>query len=214
MTSRHVFAAAGLLAVLASLTTPGAAAVPEEEKEISRQASGIIGLHVENDLFAGSDRGYTNGFKLVWLSPEIGSGRGRGLPFFASPQSRRYVSVSIGQNIFTPQDIWRRNLIIDDRPYAGFTYGTVGFYARGPAVLDGFEAMIGIVGPASLGGNVQRFLHRTFGWTRPEGWSNQIKNELILGIGADRKWKVRKPDPTGVFEWDAIARAHGSLTAP
>ena len=222
--ARDVFAAAGLLAVLASTPILGAAENPEAEKETSRPPSGIIRLHVENDIFARTDRGYTNGFKLVWLSPEIGPGPAcmilpgflgnlaRRLPFSAPPQSRRYLSVSIGQNIFTPEDIWRRNLIVDDRPYAGFTYGTVGFYARGPSVLDGFEATIGVVGPASLGGDVQKFLHRTFGWTRPEGWPNQIKNELILGFGADRKWKVRKPDPTGVIDWDAIVRAHGRIS--
>jgi lipid A 3-O-deacylase len=224
MIFRDVFAAAGLLAVLSFAAIPGTAASPESAKGTSRKASGTIGIHVENDIFAGTDRGYTNGFKLVWLSPEIGPGPGhlpltgflgnlaRRLPFFATPVSRRYLSLSLGQNIFTPQDIWRRNLIIDDRPYAGFTYGTLGFYARGPSVLDGFEATIGVVGPASLGGDVQKFLHRTFGWTRPEGWPNQIKNELILGFGADRKWKVRKPDPTGVFDWDAIVRAHGRIS--
>lgn len=222
--SRAFLAAAGFLAALFFAGIPGAAANPETTDEKSAPPAGLVAFHVENDLFTGTDRGYTNGFKLVWVSPEIGPEPGRmrlsgllgtlarRLPFSAIPESRRYLSLSFGQNIFTPEDIWRRNLIFDDRPYAGFTYGAVGFYARGPSVLDGFEATIGVVGPASLGGDVQKFLHRTFGWTRPEGWPNQLKNELILGLSADRKWKVRKPDPTGAFDWDAIARAYGRIS--
>ena len=44
------------------------------------------------------------------------------------------------QNIYTPGDISRTDLVPDDRPYAGITYGGVGFHAvgvRAPGALAG-----------------------------------------------------------------------------
>ena len=40
------------------------------------------------------------------------------------------MSVSIGQDIYTPEDTDRKDLIEDDRPYAGIIYVSTGFHNK------------------------------------------------------------------------------------
>jgi len=186
-----------------------------------RKPSGTFGLFVENDVFALSDGGYTNGVKLVWLSPGLGDGPGKGrvprwldtmsrkLTPSRTPDRRRFVSVALGQSMFTPEDILRKDLVRNDRPYAGYTYATLGFHRVSPSSMESFELDIGIVGPRSFAGDIQKFLHRVFHWSYPEGWANQLRNELALGIAYDHKWKVRPAGKTGEGNWDLITHAGG-----
>jgi lipid A 3-O-deacylase len=71
--------------------------------------------------------------------------------------------------IYTPEDIGRRDLIPDERPYAGWTYGGLffqrsrpisanDFYEKPGDSIGSFEALeidLGIVGPSSLSQNAQ-----------------------------------------------------------
>ena len=97
------------------------------EESGAKKPSGVYGFYLDNDLFAGTDRGYTNGLKFVWVSPGL-NGRptdfrlpgwldflSRKLCLARAPGSRRFVSAFLGQNIFTPNDIERFDLIVWDR---------------------------------------------------------------------------------------------------
>ena len=88
------------------------------------------------DLFSDTDRNYTNGVKISLISPDLISFVESGklpewslkyiykLPFINDPDPalKRKVEFSIGQNMYTPADISRSDLIVNDRPYAGWTY--------------------------------------------------------------------------------------------
>ena len=203
----------------AALLVLGCAAWTED-----RKPAGTFGLFLENDVFALSDGGYTNGVKLVWVSPGLGEGPGKGrvprwldtmsrtLTPSRKPDRRRFISIALGQSIFTPEDILRKDLILNDRPYAGYTYAALGFHRAASSSMESIELDIGIVGPDSFGGNIQEFLHRVFDWSYPEGWANQLKDELALGVAYDRKWKVRPEGKTGQANWDLITHAGGSAS--
>ncbi|NIT29347.1 MAG: DUF2219 family protein, partial [Candidatus Aminicenantes bacterium] len=45
------------------------------------------------------------------------------LPFSSDESRLRNIALSVGQKMFTPRDITRRELIPEDRPYAGWLYG-------------------------------------------------------------------------------------------
>ena len=49
------------------------AAAPAQSQEVSRAAGDhwTFSLYFENDLFADTDRRYTNGIKLSWVSPDL-----------------------------------------------------------------------------------------------------------------------------------------------
>jgi lipid A 3-O-deacylase len=119
--------------------------------------SWTFSLRLENDLFNGTDRFYTNGIKLNWISPELDwfsdldwikkEGFAQEyvksiisrLPYSEDESRQRNFSISIGQMMYTPGDTQARELIIDDRPYAGWLYGSLAFHSKNFRDLDTFE---------------------------------------------------------------------------
>ncbi|MBM4346519.1 MAG: lipid A deacylase LpxR family protein, partial [Deltaproteobacteria bacterium] len=106
------------------------------------------------------------------------------------PGYQRNIGLSLGQNIYTPEDISRRDLIKGDRPYAGWTYLALTFHVKNTAKMDVFEVTMGLVGPASLAEETQRIVHRWLDTHDPKGWRNQLKNEVGVNIGWQRNWRL------------------------
>jgi len=61
-------------------------------------------------------------------------------------------------------------VIEDDRPYAGWLYGGVGFVSVSDERLDNIELNVGMVGGASFAEDVQKTWHKWFDFQRPNGW--------------------------------------------
>ena len=116
----------GTMAMLVSAPALGA----EETK--SDKEIGTFSFQLENDLFSGTDRHYTNGIRLSWLSPDGDTVDSLELvrdtlETFAldatgrdSENNQIRFGLSLGQDMYTPEDRASRNLIIDDRPYAAW----------------------------------------------------------------------------------------------
>ncbi len=103
------------------------------------------------------------------------------------------VSFILGQNIFTPEDISNPNLIVNDRPYAGWLYFGIGLIDPHEKAdipyFDIVELDLGIVGPESYAQDVQTWWHKNISDSpRPEGWDNQLKNEAGILLNLERKW--------------------------
>ena len=139
-----------------------------------------ITVVVENDSLgtAGTDKNYTSGVRLSYLDinlkpPKAARALDRVIPTFGINETSS-VTYSIGQNIYSPQNIEERAQDPDDRPWAAHLYGSMGLVTVTDNHLDEIEASIGIVGPAALGNRhknsytltLQRIvLHRTDGQT-------------------------------------------------
>ena len=107
MNSNGFLVGAALWAVLAA-----AGPIRAAEDKKPQAPPGIFGLYIENDLAAGTDRYYTNGLKVLWVSPELGDGEGqlrapgwidfltRRLPLLQTQSARRFFSLSLAQAIF------------------------------------------------------------------------------------------------------------------
>lgn len=94
-----------------------------------------------------------------------------------------YVHYKIGQNMYAPGDLSRKDHIVGDRPYAGLLYGGVGYeFFRDPqsAWTHYGEAIFGMVGPAAFCGHTQRFIHKILDCRDPQGWHNQLHNEFVV----------------------------------
>ena len=178
-------------------------------------------FYLENDIFGGTDRHYTNAFRLTWISqdlteydedtrlPRWGLPIIRKMPLINRPGFQRNIGLSIGQNIYTPKDISRRDLIKDDRPYAGWTYLAIAFHVKNTFKLDVFEVTMGMVGPASLAEETQKIIH---GWLKskePKGWNHQLRNEPGLTIGWQRNWRLLIKNVGNDFGFDLIPRIGG-----
>jgi lipid A 3-O-deacylase len=171
--------------------------------------SHYFNVQFENDLFgSGEDSHYTHGARLSYLTGEklthfedkLKSTVLAPIPKFFIPKTRR-ISFILGQNIFTPADISRSDLILNDRPYAGWLYLGAGFITEGGEdikFMESLEINLGVVGPAALGDEVQTEWHRLIDVERPKGWTHQLENEPGLILFYERKWPLRpKSEPLG-----------------
>jgi hypothetical protein len=124
-------------------------------------------------------------------------------PFFDASKTSG-IFYSLGQNIYTPDNISSSQVDTNDRPWAAFLYGSMGTITRPAPYSDEIEATLGIVGPAALGSLSQRVLHRRItGGPKARGWSHQLKNEpggmlswqrswpYIAAGGMNREWILR-----------------------
>lgn len=169
---------------------------PTEEEKILRpqeDTRGTFSFTLENDYFAGEDDGYTNGFRLSWLSSESGvphwlESGADWFPLFSSKGHKRY-GFAMGQTMYAPDDLTQRNLIANDRPYAGLLYGSVGVLSDTGYRLDNLQLSLGVVGPASLAAQTQDAVHHLRGSTDPQGWDNQLENEPAVILSYERKWR-------------------------
>lgn len=153
---------------------------------------------LENDVFFGSDRNYTNGVQVEWV-------QGHDLKDISSeaPSIWRWACTQLGcgghqrvtshhklgQLMYTPENIEDPAPQPLDRPWAGLLY-----YAQEHVFLspEGTEStrlvgQFGVIGPAAFSKDTQTLVHRLVGAPRPLGWKNQSGNELVGLVMVERK---------------------------
>ena len=159
---------------------------PDDTTKRPLDKSAFLTLQFDNDFFGGSDSHYTNGMRIAYLSPEgavpiLMRRFGEVVPLFGSTHNMR-VSFSLGQNIYTPEDITLDDPPSNDRPYAGWLYAGFGLLSDNGTWLDKLELDLGMVGPYSFAKETQTEWHRIFGFNKPEGWGKQIKTEPGINL--------------------------------
>ena len=120
----HHFKKLALLALFLGFSQPTSAQENTPEAAEHSEKRNIWSLTSENDKYGtrGSDRNYTNGLRLsmmqpVDLPPKLMQFLADHTPFFRY-RDETYMLYSIGQNIFTPQDITVAEPQPNDRPWA------------------------------------------------------------------------------------------------
>jgi hypothetical protein len=196
-------AAAGLLALAvcagaAPLRAQDAASDPPGRGAGGAGSRGTFNLVLENDRIANTDRHYTHGTYLSYVTgdgavPKWAAEAGGALPGLAGEIDR--VGFVLGQTIFTPDDIAVRRPIRDDRPYAGYLYGGMRLYAEQlrPAAPDGlqtWELNLGLIGPRSQAEDVQNGVHQLIDVQQANGWHHQLDHEPTVNLYYERKWRL------------------------
>ncbi|HEX8172343.1 MAG TPA: lipid A deacylase LpxR family protein [Thermoanaerobaculia bacterium] len=181
-------------------------------------AQTTFSLQEENDShLSGTDRGYTNGTRLLWTWRPAATSRldrlatrlcGRG-----SSDCDRIVSAGIGQTMYTPENLAARGRILFDRPYGGWLFGVLMIDATHPKTNDHFEFYAGVIGRDSHAADAQRFVHQhvTPAATDPEGWDNQIGEWAGVLASYERSvtlWPAQ--DRTSGIRWFDVTPAIGA----
>lgn len=156
-------------------------------------------LLFENDVFFNTDRDYTNGVQFAYTTgpdqtKDWAVDTARLLPFFA-PTGEARTAFALGQNIYTPQDTDLFNPPPTERPYAGFLYGAIGLMEQCPdkTRLDQIQLQLGIIGPASLAEDAQKWVHSIIHNAKPAGWHTQLRDEPGLALIYERSLKLIPP---------------------
>jgi lipid A 3-O-deacylase len=182
----------------------------------------IISIQFENDFFGGgTDRHFSHGTRIECLTPPIQviTDAADKLPWFRSERARSPTdefeargSLSLGQNIYTPEDTTSSQLIRDDRPYAGWLYLGFGLVAnQGTKRYDKLELEIGLVGPYSFAEDVQTFWHSLFGLQVPKGWNNQLKTEPGAVLYYEQTRRVERQNVGFGLDVDMLPHFGGAL---
>lgn len=158
----------------------------------------------ENDsLYFNSDKHYTQGFRLSFLSPPLKQGGwtddvfdlvGKIPTIFANgASSQRRVAWFLGQSIFTPKNLGIKPPDPHDEPYAGWLYVGPSLLQDSGDQLENLELDLGVVGPPALGRQIQNDWHQLVGIHQAQGWSNQLQNEPGAVISYERFWRLPAP---------------------
>lgn len=163
--------------------------------------NGTLGLYMENDLFAGTDRYYTSGVKLSWSSPDLARLEDTPysspflplfnlLPYIHDDHYQKNLVFALGQNIYTPDNTETTSLIENDRPYAGWLYVGFGVVWKTAQVRNSLILNLGVVGPYSYAQESQRLIHELRDIDYPQGWDNQLNNEFgaVLVYSRTLRW--------------------------
>lgn len=157
-----------------------------------KDTKGVWSFSIENDFFADDDNGYTNGFHLSYMSPEIVPewlvNTANIMPLMNTDGNKRW-GFEIGQSMFTPDDISLTNPPLTDQPYAGWLYVSALLMSDNDDSLDTFNISLGVVGPSALGEQVQDTVHNLIDYQEPQGWDYQLKDEPAILVSYDRKFR-------------------------
>jgi lipid A 3-O-deacylase len=200
--------------VLAIVFLAGAL-VPLTVEAAKHSDGGTVTFVLENDTFIGVDRYYTNGVQVFWTpratrQPDWARKVARQIPWLPEEGVVRH-GYAYGQSIFTPSDTALVEPPVDDRPYAGWLYGTVGLTVVQGRQLDQLSLTLGVVGPASLAEQAQTIIHDVLGGDEPRGWHTQLSNEPGVVLTYQRSWRGLAPVTLLGLELDFIPHIGGTL---
>lgn len=187
---------------------------------------GTLTFQLENDLFYGADKHYTNGLRLSWVSPkpEEMPDRLKGLRerlklLGLNNNEDTRLGLALAQEMYTPADRHRADLIVDDRPYAGWLYVAASLHSKTEINALGFEQMLdsveldlGVVGPHAYAKEAQDLIHDIRLFERFDGWHNQLQDEPGALLMYERKFRLTPVAawPAGL-KFDVVPHVGGSI---
>ncbi len=169
----------------------------------TRAHAGSLETIVDNDTdafvpgAATTDRYYTQGARFTWFGDPGAMPRwaDRVAARLGGDGEARRFGLAVGQEIYTPDAISLARAIPDDRPYAGWLYGSAFLTTRSERRLRTLELSAGMLGPASLAHEAQVWWHDELGIREPRGWGWQLADEpgLLVRVQEKRRpWGYRR----------------------
>jgi len=138
-------------------------------------------FNYDNDYFSGTDENYTQGYSLELVTPILEKNPANYL-LLTSKNSEVKYGLAIEHIGFTAPDIGSPEIQLGDRPFAAaimlksFTINTDTLAkSRITSSLN-----LGLIGPGAFGEEMQEGIHKITGNTIPQGWRNQIKNDVVV----------------------------------
>lgn len=207
------------------------AAHADRDSPLPDWGGGYLTTYLDNDLFANTDRDYTNGARMSWISSnrditDLGSfqrmlRRLSGDPDslkifqkvtgFEDPEDIQYnYGFSLTQLMFTPESAAPYVQPAGERSYAGWLGMGFSLHVKDDRILNSIEFMVGTTGSNSLAENSQDFIHSIRGIDKFNGWDYQIPNEITADLSFVQKrradfvkWKYGAVRMDGLTEWGA-----------
>ena len=144
-------------------------------------------LSYANDVFAQTDRYYTQGVEFQLWHPRL---HRVDVLRLLSPIALRQISYSAAviHDTYTPSTIRSDSILRGDRPYAALAavrfegYSTNGVTRRSTLSAS---VTLGVIGPPAGGREIQTAIHRATGDFIPLGWQHQIRTDALVNYGLE-----------------------------
>ncbi len=145
---------------------------------------------MENDANVDTDLGYTHGASLSLLFYRGDTQNSfLNIPFTSFQNRNNFISFTYANQMFTPYDLDKEQIIKDDRPYAGYSYIEIGLHQTSKSNADSLTLQTGIVGPSSGMEDLQALFHKSIDARDAAGWKYQLDNEFIVQLNYMHKWR-------------------------
>lgn len=169
-------------------------------------------INYENDFFAAFDRDYTQGILIEKVHPGLSRFPFMKILWHPAHDQIKY-GLAIEHNAYTPNDIAAYDIQYGDRPYAGVlllkSFLIADDFNRKERISVSFST--GVIGQAAGGEQMQRTIHHWINYMQPEGWHNQIQNDLVLNYQVNLEKQIYQYDHLFLLSLYGSARA-GTLS--
>jgi hypothetical protein len=179
------------------------------ERDIHRDK--YLRLNYGNDFFTKTDFYLTQAINLELLHPSLG--RSLVYKVFYRPKNweTRY-GVAIEHDAYTPVYYERKEIQYGDRPFEGALFLKIFMLntdlKKKQRITSSLSA--GVIGPASGAKQMQVFIHENTPNIVPQGWDNQVQNDVVLNYEFTYQKQVFAIDHFLLATADGVARL-GSL---
>jgi len=158
-------------------------------------------MRLDNDVFAGTDQGYSNGTEFGFVSSTVSDFQDERLSAATRWLNRRLawlqpqgyahnnVVLTLGQGIYTPSDSRLEDPDPNDRPYAGVLVAGVTYNGRDGDSMRSTTLNVGVVGPSAFAEETQSLVHDVLGGRRFAGWDHQLRDEPVFRLMQQRMHK-------------------------
>jgi hypothetical protein len=160
-------------------------------------------INFDDDFFnlrgEGTDRGYSTGIKLeVYYTKKNKPRFPSNLLMKIGEPSDNIYGWGLTQYIYTPNDISQTVIQHGDRPYAGVTYFSHSLISSNRIKREKLTTSIslGTIGKYSFANETQSWVHNIINYQKPQGWDNQIANDIILNYFINYERELFKPSST------------------
>jgi lipid A 3-O-deacylase len=144
-----------------------------------------------NDFLYRTDYYFTQGMTLRLVHPGLARLPVNKLLWPGAKESTQYFGLLLRYDGFTPLRIQDPFIRVGDRPYAAYMYASFFRVSNQPLRRQRLSSAleVGFIGPAALGKQFQKAIHRATNNPEPRGWDYQIRNDLALGyrVGYERQ---------------------------
>ncbi|PIQ29713.1 MAG: hypothetical protein COW63_11730 [Bacteroidetes bacterium CG18_big_fil_WC_8_21_14_2_50_41_14] len=156
-------------------------------------------IFLDNDFLnfrgSGTDRYYTNGLRIDMYYTKKQKAKFPSSLLLHISENNNVYGWGIAQFMFTPKHIDVKEIQYDDRPYAGALYSihSLQSFDNIENIKITTELFIGVIGPWSLAEESQTWIHGMIDYTKPQGWDNQVANDLLLNYNINIEKQLLYP---------------------
>lgn len=180
----------------------------------STNNTGFI-FQIDNDLFTGSDRDYTNGIRFAyiqdltsnqathnWLQKSLYNLSGAANDSFINryryqnddllnQTSQFSWGIGLTQLMYTPDDSTALTAPEHERPYAGWLGLEFSLHVKNEKSASSVTLSVGTTGPNSYAQDGQNWIHENIS-SSPffQGWESEVPGEMTINLHFDHKRKV------------------------